>query len=535
MIRSDSPIPALLLFLLRAGALPLGLALSSCSTLQEKPVNPVGAPPVPDTVFLDIDEQERAGHLPGELAPDETDENDPVKKEEPGEPGPSGPQPPKTAVSDNRPDEKGRPLRTDFYAGTLVREKIDDPTTGQPMVRLSLLGGATILHEKTSLRSPRIVMDGGDRGMLRGGVFVEDKENNLTIRSRNADYLRSKQEVTLTGNPILTVKQENGSTARITCDRIRHDMAESITYLQGDVRIFHGENTLLADRGRYLNSTKIFIIDTDPLVMSNDSYVTGKEIQYLMEQKQLAVDSTVAFYLRGNAPEEEKKPEQTGTSYPDLFTFARTGGRAFLNRKTDGGNQESKEKSTHIITGDRMNYNLKTDEREAEFQLSGNVQITGEDFELQSPFIHTTGDNMNFIVADRGVDILDRDGGARVHGKNLSFDRDKKIMRLEEDILMEFLDDKTGEVNGTMTAAVIVSELESKVTTARGNILIQNQDFEAKAETARYDNAVGIVILEGNPELTRGGSTVQSEKIYIYPDKGKVLLLNGIRGSFGNR
>ena len=124
-----------------AAAFGSALLLGACRTVTRPQQDPT-----PDQEITDAAGQE---------AEQEVDEQEHVLKEsDAGQPAPAAP-----GTVDNRPDRRGRAVRTFFSGGELIREKA--LVDGIEIQRVRIRGLATIDHGGVRIVAPEIVMDGG--------------------------------------------------------------------------------------------------------------------------------------------------------------------------------------------------------------------------------------------------------------------------------------------------------------------------------------------------------------------------------------
>lgn len=491
------------------------LFLAGCQALPGRRENPVDQHKKNDT--------DKKGESP-------TDKKDTHKKNTvTGEdPIPDGVE----VITDETPDKKKRPLKTFFYAQELIREKIKKD--GKEIIRISLVGNAVIRHNRVTLRSPKIILEDGKKGMLRGGVTIYDQDSGTTIRAASADYSRDDQTASLSGSPMIIVKQtgEDGkklsAPAYVTTTRIEQDLAENIAFMKSDVRIHHEDRTILADQGYFYGNDKLFKLKTDPVVIAPDMYMTGESMQYQTELRRFSLENRVTAYFRstgGLLPGEDASTEEVVS----LEGFARSGGRVPDRNKKDDRQKEEKP-VVSVLTADRLTYMSGSENVDAITELTGNVKLTRENFLMEAPYIRTAGDNMKYILADRGARLIDKDNNVIASAMLMRFDTNEQVLRLERDAHIDAFDKDTDEKIGDMKAAVIEAYFREKKTLARGGVRLQQKDYIATGEIIRYEQSSGIAVIEGNPGLTRGTSTVHSQRILVYPDKNRILLMDGITG-----
>lgn len=66
---------------------------------------------------------------------------------------------------------------------------------------------------------------------------------------------------------------------------------------------------------------------------------------------------------------------------------------------------------------------------------------------------------------------------------------------------------------------------------AKGKVMVTRGDASARASSARLDAGQDLLILEGNPVLTKGPNQIQGERIEIHLKTGKLEVANA-KGKF---
>ncbi len=415
--------------------------------------------------------------------------------------------------SSNAPDDKGRPVRTDFFGAELIREIVN--IEGADITRITLRGNATVVHNKTVLRAPSIRIDGGSIGLLTGGITVEDKESGTIIRAARADYSRQEQKVVLSGLPSITARMDDGRTALITSVKMIQDLAQKTSYLEGDLRIIHEKSTLIGDKGIFHNDTKLLEIEKNSVFIGPDHYLSGKRILYSMEARTLDIADHPVVLLRSDDT--------------DILPV----GNPADSEEDEALPEKKKEKVTAAVSAENIRYTMKTDYNpEPKLEMLGSVVITRKGFTLKAPSLKTEGESLRYFTGRESVDVTDLDQNVRMRSQVMIYDRENSFMRMEENGQIDFLDKETKEITGNLKAAVIETDMKERITRARGGVRLSNAEYTATAEQAYYKESDKVIILEGNPGLESGKSTVYSEKILIYPETGQIKMESGLRGQF---
>lgn len=431
---------------------------------------------------------------------------------------------PEKKVTDENPDKKGRPVRTMFYGEELVREKVK--VDGIEIVRVSIRGGATIDHEGVLIQAPLMVIDAGRKGRCEGGVVITDRKNGLVIRSARADYDRSEQKVVLSGTPYMISSKENQKPTLVTSDKMTRDLAENVSILGNDIRVYHEQWVLLGDEGKAFDKEDKIVIDNSPIAFGKQQILTGKKLTYFTAKKQMVMDGGISIVSKDSGGMTLLPSKGGPAGGPvDLFDFARTGGRAGLDKT----GKPEKEPGPAFITADALVYSTP-DKGEPVTELTGNVIFTRDAFALKSPHLVATGRDFNSVRTEEGADMRDEEQGFHATAGIMNYDRKAEKLYLEKEPKMEFLDKEKHEVQGTLTSAVIERDFKTKETIARGDVVIDRKTYSAAGEIATYRESEGVIQLEGDPSLKRGAGRVRCERILIYPDKNRLLMFNRIRG-----
>lgn len=439
------------------------------------------------------------------------------------------PRPGSEVIVDDRPDAKDRPLITSFYGNELIREKVKED--GVEKIRLTLRGRATIKHGQITLIASRIALVGGNKGRLSGGVTVIDKENGVTLKSSTATYDRDQQKVILPGSPMILVRKKGEKQVTVTTTRIRHDLAERVSILESDVRIFQEDLVMLGDHGVHNSRESRFILEKNPVAIGPGTYLAGERVEYNTSRKEIRMEGQIAMYSSKGEPEQRKEPPGKEMPIP-VTEFARRGGK--LEDRNEDDSSDRSLQGAYILSANAIFYYPGSGGREPRLRVVGNVLMTRSDFRLEAPVLESEGKGFDMIVANEGANMEDKTQGINARSDIMRYNRKNERLRLEKNARIDFFDKETGKQNGFLTGAVIDADLKTEKTVARGDVQISRDDYKAVGEVASYDSASDIVVVEGNPGLLKGDSIVRSEKILIYPEKDRVLLMNGIRGSIAD-
>ncbi len=450
---------------------------------------------------------------------------------EPG-PGPEAPDaeptPPPVGgnvIVDERPDRKGRPVRTYFYGAELIREKVE--IDGVPVTRVSIVGGATIQHQGVYIMAPRIELVAGQKGRCVGGVTVRDPQNGVTIRALSADYDRSAQRVDRGGLPYLVARRGNATPTLVTTTAMVRDLAKNESILEGDVRIIHGEFTVLGDRGRLIDSENRLVLEDNPMILGRDQFFAGKHLIYYLNQKEIHLDGDIIQL--GRQVENvvvESAPEPVAPRIVSLEVFARGGGRI---PAPETAPRTERRVIDSVLSARRIIYRFP-DGGERVTEVEGDVLLTRGDLLIQTPSLLADGNDFARIHTEKGVFMHDRKENIQVRAGTMEYARREETLRLEGDPQIDFFKKDSAEKTATLFGAVIERDFKSGRTQARGDVRIVRDTYTASGELATYHEDEDVVILEGDPRLKDRGGEISCEKVLLYPKKNRVLLLNRITG-----
>ena len=517
--------------LLKGRILPLSLTVlfifSGCQSLQE------WFPPFPseeesdytfpwDGPLEEADETDTTGN-PDDSTNSETTEK-PIDPEKDS----------KLQIEQKAKTDRGRDIVTRFYGAELVRQRIY--LNGKPEWRIQLRGNATIRHGNVLIRAPSITIDAGKYGKMTGGVQIYDSENGIFIRASRGVYNRDKETVQLLGWPYMRIKKKGQETTHITCVRMERDLAEKVAYLKEDVRIHHSDYNILADTASYTDAKELIEIPDNPRILGKGEYLTGNRILYYTGEEKAILEGKTLYATY--------EPEKIVTQ--DLETYARLHGplreKAMEEARKEAErrgqplpDQPQKEKKPsgpvlQILSADRIEH-LFADKKNPVTRITGNVIFTDPTRELRSPALVGTGPSMAVLSTDQGVEFIDKEENIRVKAREMEYKRQEQFLTLTGDPLVEFLDEKTGEVTGTLTGAFIERDFQSEVTLARGNVELNRGEDKARGEIARFEEKEGYLEFIGNPRIYRDGSWIQCSLVRMYPDQDRIVFEKNIQGA----
>lgn len=422
---------------------------------------------------------------------------------------------PPNAVKETTKSKTGRNIDTYFYGSELIRQTVY--LNGKKTSRITLRGNATIKHGGVTIRAPVAVVDGGVKGYLRGGVTIYDQESGIRLTAATGTYDRESETVRLTGSPYLLSQKKGQKPTRITCQRIERDLAEKKAYLKGDVRIHHQGWNVLASEAVYTDETSTVVMDKNPVILGVEEFMTGNLLSYNTDTKEIILDGK-AFYSSMNS--EENDP-------PGLEEFARSPKRQSLYP------------GVQSVSSDRMKYNF-ADSKKPKLDIVGEVIFT-DDYRLMfAPEFRASGDKMNHIEGF-SVQMTDTVEDVQVVAGKLDYHKDKKLLVLTEKPVVNFLKEDAIEpgkltqpdkdqISAVLSAEYIERDMDKQETSARGNVIITQNNDQARGEQAFYSEKEGSILMTGSPVLERDGAKISCREILMYPDEQRVKFEKNIKG-----
>lgn len=425
---------------------------------------------------------------------------------------PETPDSPQNPAEPPKEEQKpGKLVRVQIYGDELIREEVD--VGGVPVKRTTLRGNAVVLHNQVRIRAPLIIIEAGLKGVCTGGVRIEDDLNGLVVYAARADYDRALQTVILSGTPGMTSSGRNRKPAHLTASRMVRDMANNVSTLDGDVRIYSDGWTILAQAARFLDKEKRIDMADWPLVFGRGQYLTGATLSYFTEAKRLSFDGGTLNLRNG---EEEVKP---ASAPPSLEQYVRRG-------EGSGGLEGS---GPSALSADSIVHDF-SDKDKPKTTLKGNVLFTRESLRVTAPSLESIGRSGEYLVASEGVESLDRKQNLRIVAGRMVYERALKNLRLEKDPRIDFLAKDSDETTGSLSGALIERNFETKETTAQGGVRLLQGGVTAVGQRAVYREDTGALVMEGEPGIEQAQGKIRCEKIVYYPEKRRLILMNRIRG-----
>ncbi|MCE9600088.1 MAG: hypothetical protein K8S54_19160 [Spirochaetia bacterium] len=441
------------------------------------------------------------------VEPEKAEKNDEIPKQEIGEV-----EKPENVETTSTRDGSGKLVRVQIYGDELIREEVD--VGGIPVKRTTLRGNAIVLHNNVRISAPLIVLSAGKTGQCIGGVRIDDVANGLSIFAERGDYDREAQTIVLSGSPRMQSDGKGRKPVHLTAGKMVRNMGTRISTLDGDVRIATDGWTILGDHARFEDQGKRIDIPDQPIVFGAGQFLSGKTMSYYTEEKKIVYQDEII-----NIRQEEVSATPTPVN-DSLEAFIRRGDHAsgFVDISGPG-----------VLTADQIVHDFSNRE-EPITTVRGNVLFTREGLRIAAPMLESAGKSGARLIAREGVDSTDRKQNLHITAGRMLFEREVKLLHLEQDPKIEFLKKDSDVVTGSLSGAQIERNFDTKQTVARGGVKLVQSDVTAVGQKAVYQEDSGAIVLEGEPGIQQENGFLKCEKIVYYPEKRRLILMNRLRG-----
>ncbi len=390
-----------------------------------------------------------------------------------------------------------------------------------------LEGNARISHKETTLRAARILVKNAEKGdkrarfYLSGGVKVYDRRSGVTIRSNRAFYDRANNIVSMSGRPFLTSRSVD--SLLVTCTLLRRDLAASVSYFEGDLRLVHNNWFMVADRGIERYRERRIELSKNPMLFSRGRFLVGKEVHYLYQRQIAHIKGDLFAYLQQDS---------------DTYAVSAQEGRYLLKGKMAKNNRAKNRAKNEMTQDNAAKSNVA-------MELNRQVLLTRPKFRLESEQLllkrseksdnsgnsdSDNSDNIESLYTDKGVVITDLNNHLRARAGEMSYRNDSQYMLLQDKPEVELLDEKTLQPEAVIRSVVMERDAEKRKILAHGNVRILQQERKIEGEEAVYHEEEEHVIVRGEPHLSQGGMILQAEKIILYPRQDRLQLQNQVNG-----
>lgn len=386
---------------------------------------------------------------------------------------------------------------------------------GIPFTTFSLEGGAWIYHKKVKLSASSIEVVGEDAlmGFLKGGVKVEDKENNILFTAQKATYNKFEETIFLEGRPTLYYIGTNNKRTKITAPIIKRYMTDSKVVLEGRVIMEDGEFTIISINGTYYEKENEFVLENFPLIFGNQIFITGEKAIYNNVLKKTRVENQVFI---------------AQVSYETKFVNREDELESSKSSKNISKKEvEEKERVLTLFCGNMLEYQLKTETINPQIQLIGNVNIYHKTYQYSGNSIRAFGEGFKSLDTKEEFSFIDKINNIKLFGNSFEHLENENYSHVTNEPKVEFLDSEQ-KPKAVLTAYEIERFSDKKEIVARGNVQIESEDAIARGQYATYYEESKKIILEGNPSLERQGSKVSCGKIILFPESNQIILSDKI-------
>ncbi len=418
----------------------------------------------------------------------------------------------------NKVDNKKKNKTPVMWGGNTLTQE-EKLVNGFQMKAFILGGGAYITHKKIQLTAREIEVIGDDAlmGNLKGQVIVEDKENGATLIASRGVYDKVAGTVTLDNKPTLMHKKD-GKTVKIRCESIIRYLDEAKTVLSGKVIVTSLDFRVFGEDAIYFENEDRIDLLNEPFLFAENRFLQGKTLSYFVKEGRIVLEGDASIYQVGYELEKKKIEDSK----------KKDKAKKESGNKLPNPDEKSKIRILTIFSGEKLIHKNKSSEAESATSMIGNAFM----FRMDSEFLANeivSKQNNKLIISKGNVSFLDKKNFYRMQGGFLEYSKDKGYSYLTENPQIFFLDEKTLEEKGNLSAVYIERFDEKKEAVARGNVIIETQSSKANGEFATFFEAEDKLILEGNPSLTRDKTKVSAGKIIIYPNEDKAILTDGLK------
>lgn len=412
-------------------------------------------------------------------------------------------------IPENTEKKNSTPNFPTFWGGSSLTQE-DKTVSGLKITSFTLEGGAWIQHKKVKLSANQIEVYGKDafKGFLRGGVFIQDGDNGVTLRAGVGEYDKFEEKVTIKDRPRLSHTDKSGLKTVISAKFIERNLSNKITLLKENVIIAHPQITILCKEAVFEEDSDKITTDPDPILIAKDRYLTGKQLTFYTNiNKVELVGESILFqnYTDKEAVENKDKKDSQKTQETIKKEVTRVA----------------------IFKGDKV-VSDKDENGETRVGLYGNATIYRHKLKMNAEKLISYGKNSSKIEARNQITVHDRENALILSGNVLDYFKNDEYIHLTDSGKIDFLDKKTEAVTSTMTAVEFERFMDKNETVIRGNVFMEGKDSSATGEYATYFEKEEKVYLEGNPTLRKNGRDIHAGKIIFFPREGRALLTDGI-------
>jgi lipopolysaccharide export system protein LptA len=381
--------------------------------------------------------------------------------------------------------KKRKNIVTYYYANELIRKKI--LWKGKEDYQTILRGDAIIIHEKTKIQAPEIILDPDNNGIINGKILISESEQGIYFYADGGEYNRSEEYIKIKNNPYMRIKNNQDTILIETKEIVRNIAEKNIVFV--DYVKMHGDDwVMFSDESIYYDDTKKFILKYHPVLLGKDLYLTAQTFVYKSDEQKIMIDQNPVILTNLNA-----------------------------TKQNEDSNKKNETEIMHI-SSDLIEYNLK----ERSGIVKGNVLMQSKTKTIQGEEFLLKGKGIEKIVSEKNVTIVDKKENFFLKSNYMEYDLKNRKLYLKNQPHLITYDDITKEnktIKQELKAAIIERNFEKEITIAKGNIYFKRGNEIANSEYAIIDEKNETMKLIGNPILKRGDTEIHCKEINVYKDK----------------
>ncbi len=420
-------------------------------------------------------------------------------------------------IQQTKDTKKRKNVVTYYYGDELIRQKI--LWKGKEDYNIILRGNALIIHEKTKIYAPEIIIDPDNNGKINGNLLVVEESQGLYLYAKGGIYNRDEEYIKISNNPYMKLIN-NDEEIIITTTEILRDISGKKIIFKNYIKMYGKDWFISADESIYYDETKQFILQTYPVLMGKDIYLTAKNIIYKSdEQKVLIEDQPIIFnYIKTEVEEKNNKDNKQDIAESQNQNLKRLNQQLPVNKekKYDSRKQNKEEKEVMTIYTDRIEYNLK----EKKGKLQGNILMVSKTKKIQGEEFLISGSGLEKIESYKKVIIEDKKENFYLESQYMMYDIKNKYLYLKNNpIIRIFEKENQNQIKEELSAKIIERDFNKEITIAKGDVFFKRGKEKAFSEYAYIDEKKETMLLTGNPLIKRGDTEIQCKKITIFKNK----------------
>ncbi len=380
---------------------------------------------------------------------------------------------------------------TYYYADELIRKKIQ--WKNKEDYEIQLKGNAVIIHEKTKIFAPFIVIDPENNAKIKGKITVIEEEQGISLTAIDGEYSRSEEKIRIANQPYMQLRTGN-DTILVVTNEITRDIAKGEIIFKEYIKMFGNDWTLFGDESIYYDKTKTFVVPNYPVILGKDIYLSGEKILYESNQQKIVIDNEPIVFLN-----------ITNSHIED-------------NTKKKNKTPKEHKKELMTIHASTIEYVLKKDERKG--IIKGNVKMESETKKIYGEEFLIYGNELEKLESKQKVSIEDRKENFYLESNYMLYDlKERKLYLKNRPRIFIYNDDSKQNIKEELYADVIERDFKNEITIAKGRVWFKRGNEIAEAEYALIDDKKEIMQLTGNPKLKRNDTEIQCKRIDVYKDK----------------